>query len=199
MARTGLRMMPTFPSSPLRFRTAGFPQYGSKAGLSGDACPRCTPVKPAPGVPFANVVCLRPSRAPWPHPCLRSVSEGSARLRAAIQATQSLYPRGPRSSPGCSVPVHHRLFDPMRPTRRHSTISPSCRLIRAAFAVRERLGDPRVVPCFRCLLLPDMPSSLTPGSSSAVAPSSFTDDAGLRPFLKGSALPLLPPSASGGR
>ena len=33
MARTGLRMMPTFPSSPLRFRTAGFPQYGSKAGF----------------------------------------------------------------------------------------------------------------------------------------------------------------------
>ena len=25
MARSGLRMMPTFPSSPLRFRTAGFP------------------------------------------------------------------------------------------------------------------------------------------------------------------------------
>ena len=39
MARTGLRMMPTFPSSPLRFRTAGFPQYGSKAGLSDGACP----------------------------------------------------------------------------------------------------------------------------------------------------------------
>jgi hypothetical protein len=32
MARTGLRMMPTFPSSPLKFRTAGFPQYGFKAG-----------------------------------------------------------------------------------------------------------------------------------------------------------------------
>jgi hypothetical protein len=28
MARTGLRMMPTFPSSPLKFRTVGFPQYG---------------------------------------------------------------------------------------------------------------------------------------------------------------------------
>ena len=39
MARTGLRMMPTFPSSPLRFRTAGFPQYGSKAGLSDGTCP----------------------------------------------------------------------------------------------------------------------------------------------------------------
>ena len=41
------------------------------------------------------------------------------------------------------------------------------RLIRDAFAVRERLGDPRVVPSFRCTFLPDMPSSLTPGSSSS--------------------------------
>src|SRR4051812_44223231 len=38
-ARTGLRMMPTFPRSPLSFRTAGFPQYGWKAGLSGGAFP----------------------------------------------------------------------------------------------------------------------------------------------------------------
>src|SRR4051812_6423391 len=34
-ARTGLRMMPTFPRSPRSFRTAGFPQYGWKAGLAG--------------------------------------------------------------------------------------------------------------------------------------------------------------------
>jgi glycine/D-amino acid oxidase-like deaminating enzyme len=39
MARTGLRMMPTFPSPPLKFRTAGFPRYGSKAGLSDEAFP----------------------------------------------------------------------------------------------------------------------------------------------------------------
>src|ERR1039458_5558085 len=37
-ARTGLRMMPTFPRSPLSFRTAGFPQYGWKAGISGETC-----------------------------------------------------------------------------------------------------------------------------------------------------------------
>ena len=36
MARTGLRMMPTFPSSPLKFRTAGFPQYGFKAGFQSE-------------------------------------------------------------------------------------------------------------------------------------------------------------------
>ena len=38
-ARTGLRMMPTFPRSPLSFRTAGFPQYGWKAGISGETFP----------------------------------------------------------------------------------------------------------------------------------------------------------------
>src|ERR1022692_4067301 len=32
MARIGLRMMPPFPWSPLKFRTAGFPQYDFKAG-----------------------------------------------------------------------------------------------------------------------------------------------------------------------
>jgi hypothetical protein len=32
-ARTGLRMMPTFPQSSLSFRTAGFPRYGWKAGM----------------------------------------------------------------------------------------------------------------------------------------------------------------------
>src|SRR5260370_35227271 len=39
MARTGLRMMPTFPLPPLKFRTASFPRYGFKAGLSDGAFP----------------------------------------------------------------------------------------------------------------------------------------------------------------
>src|SRR5215468_312581 len=39
-ARIGLRMMPTFPRSPLSFRTASFPQYGWKAGLSDGAFPK---------------------------------------------------------------------------------------------------------------------------------------------------------------
>jgi hypothetical protein len=32
-------MMPTFPSSSLKFRTAGFPRYGFKAGMSDKAFP----------------------------------------------------------------------------------------------------------------------------------------------------------------
>jgi hypothetical protein len=39
MARSGLRMMPTFPLPSLKFRTVGFPQYGFKAGISGAAFP----------------------------------------------------------------------------------------------------------------------------------------------------------------
>src|SRR6516165_1421737 len=39
MARIGRRMMPPFPSSSLKFRTAGFPQYGFKAGRSDGAFP----------------------------------------------------------------------------------------------------------------------------------------------------------------
>jgi hypothetical protein len=39
-ARIGLRMMPTFPRSSLSFRTAGFPQYGWKAGISGGTFPK---------------------------------------------------------------------------------------------------------------------------------------------------------------
>jgi hypothetical protein len=39
MARTGLRMMPTFPSLPLKFRKAGFTRYGFKVGMSGGVFP----------------------------------------------------------------------------------------------------------------------------------------------------------------
>jgi hypothetical protein len=35
-----------------------------------------------------------------------------------------LRPRGPRSSPGYSVPNRHHLFGPIRPTRGHIAISP---------------------------------------------------------------------------
>ena len=34
--------------------------------------------------------------------------------------------------------------------------------------MRERLGDPRVVPSFRCTSLPGMPPSPTPGSSTSI-------------------------------
>ena len=49
-ARSGLRMMPTFPRSPLSFRTASFPQYGWKAGFPSGAFLGDWRLKPAPGI-----------------------------------------------------------------------------------------------------------------------------------------------------
>jgi hypothetical protein len=43
-------MMPTFPPSPLSFRTVGLPQYGWKAGLSDSAFAHVPLVKPAPSI-----------------------------------------------------------------------------------------------------------------------------------------------------
>ena len=58
--RIGLRMMPTFPRSSLSFRTAGFPQYGWKAGLSDGAFLYVAQLKPAPGIRWSSSS-LRPS------------------------------------------------------------------------------------------------------------------------------------------
>ena len=49
-ARIGLRMMPTFPRSPLSFRTVSFPQYGWKAGFPSGAFLGDQRLKPAPGI-----------------------------------------------------------------------------------------------------------------------------------------------------
>ena len=57
----------------------------------------------------------------------------------------------------------------IRPHPRHSRAHPDFAIlwfIWDAFAVLVRLGDLRVVPCFRSIFLLDMPSSTTPGSPS---------------------------------
>ena len=151
-----------------RFRTAGFPQYGWKAGMSDSAFPVHPSLKPAPGIrrwtpglhlPFAHLIV----RFGCPVLC-RADDSSMRRLGVGVR----LRPRGSRSDPGSSVPGHQRLFSPIRPTRGHIAISPTMRLIRDAFAVRERLGDPRVVPSFCCTFLPGMPPSMSPGRSEIV-------------------------------
>src|SRR6202171_2494516 len=111
MARTWLRMMPTFPLPPLKFRTAGFPRYGFKAGLSDEAFPADWFA-----IVLRTLYCHRASLL-----CVRDDALTSTSVRAALP----LYPRGPRSGPGYSVPVHHHLGGPIRPTRGHISTSPS--------------------------------------------------------------------------
>ena len=123
------RMMPPFPPSSLRCRTAGFPRYSSKAGLSDGAFPALPPVKPAPGntlrqLRFASI--LRASRG---MPTVPVLSRGQLLGETPpFNRYISVYPRGPRSGPGYVVPVHHHLIGPIRPTRGHIAISSHCDL-----------------------------------------------------------------------
>ena len=80
-------------------------------------------------------------------------------------------PRGPRSCPSYAVSSRHTLNRPHPPHSWAHRIFTAWRLIRDAFAVRERLGDPRVVPGFRYPFCPGIPSSPTPGSSIIVSSS----------------------------
>jgi len=105
-------------------------------------------------------------------------------------------PQGLSLRSGFFCPGPSTLISPIRPTRWHIAISPSLRLIRDAFAVRERLGDPRVVPSFRCTFLSRHAVLYAPGEIE-IRFIQFTDfDIGLRRDLSGSALPVILPSAS---
>jgi hypothetical protein len=97
---------------------------------------------------------------------LRSVPEHSL-ANAPPWRVGSPPPQGPSLGSRLFCPGPSSLNRPHPPhswTHRDFTV---WRLIRDAFAVRERLGDPRAVPGFRCPFSPGMPSSMTPGSSTS--------------------------------
>ena len=102
----------TFPAPPLKFRTAGFPQYGFKAGLSDDA------FLYQHSLPPSFVLAVAAHYSP-----LRVGADRSVKHHRSSES-QSLYPRGPRSGAGYSVPYPHRLIGPIRPTCAHIEISP---------------------------------------------------------------------------
>ena len=167
MARTGLRMMPTFPSSPLSFRTAGFPQYGCKAGLSDSAFTPEVPVKPAPGMPGPTFALRLPFVHPDHFPLFPlCVGRDGDRMHLHSRSSTPL-PQRPSLRSGLCCPSPSSL---MRPHASHSQAHrdfTAVRLIPDAFAVPVRLGDPGVVPCFRYPFCLDMSPSATPGSSTA--------------------------------
>src|SRR6202049_69213 len=77
-------------------------------------------------------------------------------------------PQGSSLGSGLCCPGPSSLNRPHPPHSQAHRDFTARRLIRDAFAVRERLGDPRVVPGFHCSFLPGMPSSMTPGSSTSI-------------------------------
>src|SRR5262249_7688518 len=87
-----------------------------------------------------------------------------ARFRTAIQWVFHL-PQGPSLGFGLFCPGPSSLNRPHPPHSRAHRDFTAWRLIRDAFAVRERLGDPRVVPSFHCTFLPDIAVLSDPGES----------------------------------
>jgi hypothetical protein len=151
MARTGLRMMPTFPSPSPKIRTVSFPQYGFKASLSGRAFLHSRAVKPAPGIPASPCRLHRPFARSRHGISRRALCPGrSAPPHAAVREASPRYPRGPwLRSELCCLDPSSRTTTPsvsLAGTRRFHGLP----LIRRAFAVRERRGDPRDLPYFPC-------------------------------------------------
>ena len=93
-ARSGLRMMPTFPLPSLKFRTAGFPQYGFKAGRSDRAFPFYASSR--------RTVCHCPSCSPLPSSDPRSVPGDVARWSTSVRAAAAALPQGPKLLPARS-------------------------------------------------------------------------------------------------
>jgi hypothetical protein len=112
-------------------------------------------------------VCLHPSCPPQQHEpsalSRRHLLGGAPPIRATSVAL--LQGSSLRSRLCCPGPSSLNRPHPSHSQAHHNFIAR--RFICDAFAVRERLGDPRAVPGFHCAFHPDMPSPETPGSSTS--------------------------------
>jgi hypothetical protein len=158
MAQTGLRMMPTFPSPSLKFRTAGFPQYGFKASMSSTTFRRTFVVKPTPGVPTAVSRLSSPfARIRGGIECRAQSPDGPTPQRAAVRGALPLCPRGPwlRTEFCCLSPSSLTTTPSVSPagTRRfHGRAAYTSRL-RCAGAPRRPAG-PSLLSLLHCPVVP---------------------------------------------
>jgi hypothetical protein len=154
MALIGLRMMPTFPSPPLKFRTVGFPQYGFKASMSAGACQDSGEVKSSPDMRSSPPCCsptfarLRAADTTW---ALGPTC--STPPRAAVRAARAALPQG------SLAPVRVLLsraisayYDPIRQSREHATISRHCRLYAAPSLCGSASATRETFPTFTAVL-----------------------------------------------
>jgi hypothetical protein len=141
-ARFGLRMMPTFPRSPLSFRTAGFPQYGWKAGISDEAFPPRRTVQASSRHTLSTrwfAFALRASRRKLYAPAL---SRGRLLADAPPWRLGSPPPQGSSLGTKLCCLGPSSLSRPHPPHSRAPRDFAAWRLIREVFAVRERTRQP---------------------------------------------------------
>src|SRR5215471_18763945 len=191
-------MMPTSPRSPPIIPYGGFSPVRLEGWLSDGAFPRRRAAQACSRHTLATYWFASVLRALRSYPRMSRSVSGRLRADAPPWRVGNPPPQGSSLESGLCCPGPSSLNRPHPPHSRAHRDFAAKRLIRNAFAVRERLGDPRAVPGFRCPLLPDMPSSMTTGSSYVDKFQSSDVDIGLRRDLSGSALPLIPQSVSRG-
>ena len=169
-------MMPTFPSPPLKFRTAGFPRYGLKAGLSDEAFP-------ASG--FAIVL-----RAGCLHRDSLLRVRDDRLMSTSVQAISAL-PQGPSLRSGLCCPDPSSLNWPHAPHWQAHLDFAASRFIRDIFAVPNlhRPRRPTTGSELSQMLFHNMSPSTTTGNSSVACTQYFTEDASLHLRMTVSAFP----------
>ena len=128
------------------------------------------------------------------HSSVSSASGSWIRSHTAVRAAIAALPQGSSLWFGLFCPDPSSLN---RPHPSHSQAQrdfTAWRFIRAAFAVRERLGDPQVAPGFRCLFRLGMCPLRPRRTPQCYVPSDPTESSGLRPREKDSAFSKSPPS-----
>jgi hypothetical protein len=129
MARTGLRMMPTFPSAPLKFGTASFPGTDSRPEYQ---------TRPSPKNLSAVVL-----RANCFHPVLLLCVRDDARVRH-VRADPTALARGPWLRSGLCCPGPSSLsLAPLAGTSRLCCLAAYTRCHRCAYSHWPR--QPRLV------------------------------------------------------
>ena len=154
MARTGLRMMPTFPSPSLKFRTASFPQYGFKASLSGRAFLHRRAVKPAPGIPTSPSSLHRPF-ARFRHGIAAPGTESRPIRASACRCTRGTHLATPGvlgSGPSYVVSVHHRVLRPHPSVSQARDDFTACRLYAAPSLCGSAEATRETFPTFPVVL-----------------------------------------------
>ena len=111
-------------------------------------------------------VCIPPSFCRFQLVVLRAVSERLCVQNRHASGCPAL-PQGSSLRTGLCCPDPSSLNRPHPPHSWAQRAFAAPQLIRPAFAVRFRLGDPRLVPCFHHSFFLSMSSSTTPGSLTA--------------------------------
>src|ERR1700733_8030282 len=165
MARTGLRMMPTFPSSSLKFRTAGFPRYGFKAGISDAAFP----------VPWFAIALQ--GRCAFEHLRASGLRRSTPGALAPVRVMLSR-----------SILTYSAPSAPLAGTSRLHRLAAYTRCLRCAYSHMPK--RPTTGSELSLMVCRNMSSSETTGNFPAAYAQSFTGNTSLQPQLMVSAFPL---------